>query len=52
MFHNSFVYESCSICRQRLTDSKDIFVSVESDQYICLDCATENGIIVVECLEY
>ena len=55
MFHNDkvddYISESCYLCGQELTDVEDILVSVESDQYLCVECATYHNIRVVKCMD-
>lgn len=43
------INESCSECRKHFVRFKDIFVSLESDQYICKNCSEELHIEVSEC---
>jgi len=58
MFHNKkaelnqYISENCNICGEELVRVEDIFVDVENDTYICLDCAKYNHIKTVECKEY
>jgi len=54
MFHNnteSFVSEECHICNVELTQTKDIFITLDSDQYICSECAQYHNIASVPCKE-
>lgn len=44
---DSFVLEECRICHRCLDNTDDIFVDIDTDNYICLDCAEEYNIKVV-----
>lgn len=45
-----FVYEECSCCGSLMTDVERIWVN-EDDQYICVDCKDEYGVLAKLCLE-
>lgn len=49
--YDSMVKETCWYCRETMTEVEDIYVSVEEDRYICLDCANKYNIQIVKCLE-
>ena len=35
----TYINESCKYCGKELTNSNDIFVDIDSDNYCCSDCA-------------
>lgn len=46
-----YISENCGICGIELINIEDILVSVESDQYLCQECATYHKLNVVLCAD-
>jgi len=49
--YNSMTKESCWYCRKVMTDVEGIYVEIETDRYICLDCGKEHNVHMVKCLD-
>jgi predicted SprT family Zn-dependent metalloprotease len=49
---DSFTYEECVLCGKDMTNTKEIFVDTETDNYLCQDCQEKYGIKAVKCAEY
>ena len=48
---HSDVYESCSECGRDMFRTKDIWVTVDSDRYVCKHCKDTLGIDAVRCAD-
>lgn len=48
---DNYISEICSICEEELINENDIFVTTESDQYICYRCMEKYNISAVECFD-
>lgn len=46
---DQYISENCSICEDELKNEKDIYVTTESDQYICKRCMNKYDINAVRC---
>lgn len=47
----SFIYETCSCCGKNLFKTKDIFITKDSDRYICKKCKEIHNINAVKCAD-
>lgn len=55
MFHNDlddYISENCHICNITLLHTEDIRVDIETDQYLCIECAEYHNIASAPCKEY
>ena len=43
------INECCALCGKEFRDIKQIYVDVDTDQYICKKCATQYGRHIVDC---
>ncbi|OHD25752.1 MAG: hypothetical protein A2086_14190 [Spirochaetes bacterium GWD1_27_9] len=50
--YNLYISENCFYCDKELTKTKDIFIDIEFDRYVCKSCAKRHNLSVVECMEY
>jgi len=48
----SYINECCSYCKMEFNRIEDIFVVVESDVYVCIDCSDKYDLETVDCREY
>ncbi len=44
-----YVYEECYICHKEMTNVRDIYVTLDTDKYICVRCKVKNNIPAVKC---
>ena len=49
---DNYISEQCHICGVPLLHTKDIRVDIETDQYLCIECAEYHNIKTSECREY
>lgn len=45
----NYIYESCSICGRSMYKTSQIYVTCDTDRYICRHCKDKYGIEVVRC---
>ena len=46
LIYNPYINERCCECNKTFERKKDIFVYKQRDDYICLDCALEKGLVI------
>jgi hypothetical protein len=47
----SDVYESCFICGRDMTNINRIFITIDTDQYICQVCKKKHNVYAAKCAE-
>jgi|GEM_PF-5576416 len=56
MFHNNnetnYINEQCLYCGEGFNNTEDIRVDIETDEYLCCECAEYHKIKTSECKEY
>jgi len=45
----TYIFECCSICGEDLTSIENIWVSIDTDTYVCSECYIKLDLIVIKC---